>query len=636
MRTLLVFLLATLALPSLVRADPGREYKENILPLLAKYCHNCHFHAKKEGELDLGRYDSFSKAMEVRPMWDNLVKRVEAKEMPPEGSPTPNDEERQKIVAWIRSLPKPANECNQLATDETQHFYRGYVMSRRLTRAEYNNTLRDLLGVDLHAAEKFPTDGSGGEGFDTVGDTLFTSPIHLESYLAAAHRVIDTVLPDDAVELSAELKAAREKLLVAQPTADLAPRDAAYKTLAPFTRRAFRRPVADEELAKYLALFDKAQARGDSYLASLRLAMKGVLVSPHLLFLVEPEPEQEGIYRLGHYQMAQRLSYFIWSSMPDDELLALADQGKLQDAEVLRQQVRRMLSNPKARALGEVFAMQWLDLGKLGGGARPDAKRFPEFDEPLIAALRNETAWFVGSIFQEDRSLLELIDADYTFANERLAAHYGLPGITGPEMRRVSLGDRNRGGVVTQAGVMITTSYPLRTSPVLRGTWVLENLLGVKMPPPPPNVPALPEDDQPSEGLTLRQRLEAHRNNPECASCHARMDPLGFALENFDVLGRWRTEVGGQPVDSSGQLPSGEKVGSPAELKAVLMAKKQEVLRHLTRKMLGFALGRELNKFDQCVIDDTLKALPENNYRSSVLVENIVLSYPFQHRYVKK
>jgi mono/diheme cytochrome c family protein len=636
MRNLLLVTIAVALLPTLAMAEPAKQYQEEILPLLAKYCHKCHNHAKKEGELDLGRYDSFAKALEVRPMWDNLVKRVEAKEMPPEGAPMPSDEERQKLVAWIKALPKPADDCNQLATDETQHFYRGYVMSRRLTRAEYNNTIRDLVGVDLRPADQFPSDGSGGEGFDTVGDTLFTSPIHLEKYLAAAHQVIDTVLPDDGASLSPELKAAREKLLIAEPTNGVAPRDAAQQTLRVFAKRAFRRPVTDEELAKYLALFDKAQSRGDSYIASLRLAFKGILVSPHLLFIVEPEPEQEGVYRLGHYQLAQRLSYFLWSSMPDDELLTLAEQGQLHDNDILRQQVHRMLKDPKARALGEVFAMQWLDLDKLGGGARPDANRFPEFNDELVTALKNETAWFVGSIFQGDRSLLELIDADYTFANERLAAHYGLADVKGPEMRRVSLTDKNRGGVVTQAGVMITTSYPLRTSPVLRGQWVLEHLLGAKVPPPPPNVPALPEDDKPTDGLTLRQRLEAHRSKPECSSCHARMDPLGFSLENFDVLGRWRTEAGGQPVDSSGQLPSGEKVSSPADLKKVLLAKKGEVVRHLTRKMLGYALGRELNKFDQCVITDTMKALNQNNYRSSVLVENIVLSYPFQHRYVKK
>jgi hypothetical protein len=303
---------------------------------------------------------------------------------------------------------------------------------------------------------------------------------------------------------------------------------------------------------------------------------------------------------------------------------------------VLKQQVRRMLRDPRARALGENFGVQWLGLTGLGGAVRPDLKRFPDCDDDLLRAMREEIVLDVAAVFREDRPILELLDGDATFVNDRLASHYGLSGVTGPEFRRVTLPDRNRGGVLGTAAVLTATSYPLRTSPVLRGKWVLEDLLGSKVPPPPPGAGDLPPDDVNPDKLTLRQRLEKHRTKAECASCHARMDPLGFGLENFDPVGRWRTEQNGAPVDAAGELPSGEKFGSPAELKAVLLKRKNEFARHLTRKLLGYAFGRDLNKFDECVISDSLKALEANDYRAEALVEQVVLSYPFRYRYWKQ
>jgi hypothetical protein len=369
---------------------------------------------------------------------------------------------------------------------------------------------------------------------------------------------------------------------------------------------------------------------------SVKLALKGVLISPHFLFLVEPEPDAAGVYRLGHHQLAARLSYFLWASMPDEELSRLADEGKLHDEQVLREQVRRMLADPKAMGFAESFAVQWLGIDTLGTTVRPDAERFPEFDDQLAADMREEAVRLVGAVLTEDRSLLELVDGDYAFVNARLAAHYGLPPVDGEDIQRVELADRVRGGVLGLGAVLTNTSFPMRTSPVLRGKWVLAELLGSPVPPPPPNAGELPEDDQQADGLSLRERLEQHRTKPECASCHQRMDPLGFGLENFDAIGRWRTEQAGRPVDASGTLPSGEKFASPAELKDVLMARKDQIVRNITRKMLGYALGRGLNRFDECVINETMKALAASDYRSGVLIEQVVLSYPFQHRFAKK
>jgi hypothetical protein len=383
-------------------------------------------------------------------------------------------------------------------------------------------------------------------------------------------------------------------------------------------------------------MFDRGYERGDGFEASVKLALEAVLISPNFLFLAEPLPEDEGVYRLGHYELATRLAYFLWASTPDDELLSLAEAQKLYHADVMRAQVRRMLADPKARGFVESFATQWLGIGALGETVKPDPKRFPGFDAELAQSMREEAIALVETIIREDRSLLELIDCDYALVNSRLAEYYGLPPIEGDELRKVKLDDRRRGGVTGLGAVLTVTSLPLRTSPVLRGKWVLEEMLGSAVPPPPPTTPELPKDDRIHDGLTFRQRLEAHRSKPECASCHARMDPLGFGLECFDATGRWRHHVNGQAVDASGQLPSGERFAGPAELKQVLLARKHEFITNLTRKMLGFALGRGLSKFDDCLIKDAVAALEANDYRSHVLIEHIALSYPFQHRYFKK
>lgn len=625
------------------------EYETQVKPILASLCFGCHGEKKAKADLDLQRLATGEMALPHVEMWDKVIERVNAHEMPPEGSRQLNDDQRRIVRAWISRLPRaPETDCTKLATDKTQNFYKGYVMSRRLNRAEYNNAVRDLTGLDLKPGDIFPADGAGGEGFDNNGDALFTSPILMEKYLEAADHVMTLVLHGDAKSIDltrggkgapltmAQLDTARKRVLFVQPSATVKPRDAAKQIVATFARRAFRRPVEDVEIERLLSMFDHAQKRGDSFEASMRLSLKAVLISPNFLFLVEPEPSSEGVYRLGHFPLASRLSFFLWASIPDDELLALAQSGKLHDKGIMREQIRRMLKDPKAKALGESFAIQWLGLEPLGTTVKPDRKKYPQYDDALEQAMRDELVYFFHDVVSNNRSLITLIDSDYTFMNERLAAHYGVSHVKGPAMQRVTLADRNRGGVLGLAGVHTVTSFPLRTSPVLRGKWVLEEILGSKVPPPPPNVPSLPADDEKHDGLSFRQQLEKHRKNPECSSCHSRMDPLGFGLENFDAIGQYRTQLAGQPIDSSGVLPSGEKFSNPAELKRVLLNKKDEVVRNLSRRMLGYALGRSLNKFDQCVIDDAMKAMKGDDYKAVTLIETIVLSYPFQYRFAKK
>lgn len=613
-----------------------QKFEAEVRPLLERYCYACHSSTKKEGELDLAALDNGKKAVQAT-YWPAVIQRFSEKEMPPQGSPSPSDAERSQLFQWMQGLlVHDDGNCNKLATDVTQHFYRGNVMSRRLTRSEYNNTIRDLVGLDFKPADVFPAEGSGGEGFDTNGDALFTNPILLEKYFAAADRIIETVLPDETSQLSPEQLAAREQILIAVPEQSTSPRDAAAKILKAFATRAYRRPATTEEIDQLLALFDKSQTRKDHFLGSLRLALKGILTSPNFLFLVEPEPANEGVYSLGMYPLASRLSYFLWATMPDEQLLALAEDQSLAQPEVLRAQVRRMLADPRVHGMAESFALQWLELAALGEETQLDGGKYPDFNQDLVRSMKGEAIALVETIFREDRSLLEFLASDYVLVDQKLAGHYGIPDIQGNHFRRVSTSDSNRGGLLGLAAMHAATSYPLRSSPVLRGKWVLSVVLGGKVPPPPPDVPNFTPDDATIDGLTLRQRFEQHRKDPKCASCHNRLDPLGFGLENFDAVGRWRKEIGGQPIDATGELPGGEKFSSSAELKQVLLARKKEFLQHLSKKMLGFALGRGLNRFDECVIRDANRALEKLDYRSHVLFEEIVVSFPFRHRFAKK
>lgn len=334
---------------------------------------------------------------------------------------------------------------------------------------------------------------------------------------------------------------------------------------------------------------------------------------------------------IGNFEMASRLSYFLWSSLPDDELWRAALDGSLRSADTLERQVRRMLRDPKAHALVENFAGQWLQLRNLRL-LNPDRGRFPSFDDKLREAMIHETELFFGAVMRGDSSILDFIDSDFTYLNEQLARHYGIPGVKGEQFRRVKLKGHERGGLITQASILTVTSNLTRTSPVKRGKWVLEQLLGTPPPPPPPNVPVLTEDAKALTAATLRLRMEQHRSKPSCAVCHNKLDPLGFGLENFDAVGAWRNQDSGRPVDSSGTLPSGESFRGPKELKAILKAHSPEFSRCLTEKMLTYALGRGLEEYDRCAVDQIVKSLEPGRYRFSALVLLIVKSDPFQKR----
>ena len=425
--------------------------------------------------------------------------------------------------------------------------------------------------------------------------------------------------------------ASRGRVFLCRPPNPSAEASCAREILAPLARRAFRRPVNEADLAMLLAFYDAGRRTGD-FDAGIRRALTRILVDPEFLFRLEVDPPDAApgvAYRLTDLELASRLSFFLWSSIPDDELLDLAAGERLHDPAVLGRQVRRMLADPRATALVTNFAAQWLHLRNMRR-VTPDVNRFPEFDDNLRRAFRRETELFVASQLRDDRGVADLLTADYTFVNERLARHYGIPGVYGSRFRRVSL-DGARGGLLGHGSVLTVTSHATRTSPVLRGKWVLENILGAPPPPPPADVPGLDENRAGETPRSVRERLERHRANPVCASCHARMDPLGFALESFDAIGRWRTHDDGVPLDTSAALPDGTAFDGPAELRALLWSRREAFAKTVTAKLLTYALGRGLEHYDLPAIRRIVReAAPDHRWSS--IVAGIARSVPFTMR----
>lgn len=401
------------------------------------------------------------------------------------------------------------------------------------------------------------------------------------------------------------------------------------RIISELAARAFRRPLAPGEADPYVAVAESARTRGGSFEHGVSVGLRAILVSPDFLFRIERPAGAAGRPQpLTDYELASRLSYFLWSSMPDAELLSHAADGSLRRPDVLRTQVKRMLADPKSAALADNFADEWLEVRRLES-ITPDRDRFPDFDDYLRDSMTRETRLFVSNLLRADASILDLIDGDYTFLNERLAAHYGIPGVKGPAFRKVALTGTFRSGVLTHGSVLTVSSYATRTSPVLRGKWVLENFLNAPPPPPPPNVPSL-NDAAVGSSVSLRQQLEEHRANPVCASCHTRMDPLGFGLENYDAVGTWRDKDGAVAIDSSGVLPDGRSFHGADGLKTILRGQKDAFANAMTSKMLTYALGRGVENADRPVIDRIVQELRANDYRASTLVSEIVNSLPFQ------
>jgi hypothetical protein len=423
----------------------------------------------------------------------------------------------------------------------------------------------------------------------------------------------------------------RRAIFACRPNVTIGEEGCARKILANLARRAYRRPVSNAQVNSLLAFY---RQKKPSFEAGIRMALRRMLVDPAFLFRIERDPmgiQPETSYQVSDLELASRLSFFLWSSIPDDELLDLGEKGRLRDPLVLQQQIKRMLADSRSAALVQNFAGQWLYIRNMRSVA-PDPDIFPEFDENLREAFRRESELLVETMLREDRSVLDLLDADYTFVNERLARHYGIPNIYGSHFRRVQLGGHPRRGLLGQGSILTVTSYATRTSPVLRGKWVMENILGAPPPPPPPNVPSLKEKKEDGLALTMRQRLTQHRARPACASCHAQMDPLGFALENFDAIGKWRVTDENAQIDASGVLPDGTAFQGPVELRSILLSRKEQFARTATEKLLTYALGRGLEYYDAAAVRKIMQQTASSGYRWSSLILEIVRSAPFQMR----
>ncbi|MBI3895042.1 MAG: DUF1592 domain-containing protein [Acidobacteria bacterium] len=423
----------------------------------------------------------------------------------------------------------------------------------------------------------------------------------------------------------------RRKIFACYPTAPAEEEPCARKILTTLARSAYRRPVTAEDTEPLLKLYRSGRSQG-GFEVGIETALERILAGPEFLFRIERDPSSVApgtAYRISDVELASRLSVFLWSSIPDEELLSLAEGGKLRDPAILEQQARRMLVDPRSKALVESFAGQWLSLRGLSS-VIPDPLVFPEFDENLRQAFVREAELFFETIMREDRSVVELLSADYTFLNERLARFYGIPNVYGSHFRRVTLTNENRRGLLGKGSVLMATSYPNRTSPVSRGKWILENILGT--PPPPPNVPSLKDNGQNGKMLSMRERMEEHRKNPACAVCHKLMDPLGFALENFDGLGKWREKEGDTLVDPSGQLPDGTKFQGPAGLGEALLKNPEQFVNTFTERLLTYGLGRGVEYYDIPALRKILREAAPSDYRWSSLILGIIKSTPFQMR----
>ena len=602
----------------ILESNPKKTSEYREFEFIKRYCLECHSGEKPKASLDLSRFDSMDKILSEALLWDDILIRLSQGDMPPKEADLPTLNERSEFLNWVESsLQKAACQSGPHA---------GPAVLRRLNRAEYSASVRDLLDIHFDAGEALPSDGSGGEGFDNASETLFISPIHAEKYMDAARVAVEYAFADPR---------SLRRFLVAEPDEKTSPEVAARRVIEDFLPRAFRRSIPESEILEYLALFHAAYKADPSFMVAIRLTLQAVLISPKFLFIAEEPNFDSKPHKVTDHELASRLSYFLWGSLPDDELLKAADEGNLSDSRILQEQFKRMLGSQnsrKVRNFSQNFVEQWLGTRALGREFKPD-KSIRGYDSELEGGMKYEPVFFFHEILTENRSLLDLLKADYTYVNRRLARHYRIKGEFREQPKRVQLTDENRrGGLLSMAAVLAVSSYPHRTSPVLRGKWILETILGDPPPPPPSNVPELEESANSVSSESLRQRLELHRQDVACAQCHDRIDPLGFGLENYGVLGRWRDKYEGHTVDARGALPDGTTFSGPGELKLALLGRKDQFVRHLTKKMLGYALGRGLTYYDYCAVNSIVDKLRANDYKSHHLLFGIIQSVPFRFK----
>jgi hypothetical protein len=593
--------------------------EQPVRDFLSKHCLNCHSTAKMKGDVDLQKLPTDDESF--LELWENARNALATSEMPPPEKPQPTAAERDAVIAWIdRLLDGPGGDT---PSDP------GWVTTHRLTRTEYNRTIKDLLGVEGDPAEAFPADSAGGAGaFDNQSDTLYVSPLLMERLLDVSLMVVEKAKPERLDWVQPE----KDKKGAVTPATQ---RKAAETGLLAFLPRAWRRPVPRTEVQNLLKVYDRAIKKNNvTHDDALRLTYAAALTSPNFIFRIETFKPGAEPYALGPYDLANRLSYFLWSTMPDAVLFKAAADGSLSTPEGLTAQVTRMLADPKAEILPRQFMGQWLGTDELAGGLGPDPKLVKGYSTALRSAMMAEPAVFFANLLTQNGSLSDLIDCNYVYVNRELAEHYGLSGVRDDGFVRVAVNDGRRGGLITMAGVLAITSRPSRTSPVIRGKWILQELLSYPPPPAPPNVPPLPENEDGKANVgTLRQRLERHRTDPACNGCHQRIDPLGFGLENYDALGRWRTRGDhGEQLDTVGTMPTGETFDGPAALKKLLATRRDRITQTMVERMLTYALGRPIARHDRSTVRQITARLASDGYHAQTLIREVVLSLPFRSK----
>ena len=652
-----ILLLATLWAVPMVHVSAQRPADSGaIKPLVEQFCFQCHGSQIQTAGINLAALIGQQPLVRNRETWSRVIGALEVGKMPPQGMPQPSDAQRRQLLdALVDSI----DNFDYSSIDNP-----GYELMRRLSNEEYDNTIRDLFGVDLKPAERFPSELTGASGFENSANTLFLQPSLMERYIAAAERVVELALPAEPTTLAH--RRSRALVFVARPGAATSEDQAAQQILEQFLLRSYRRPPLESELTLVVGQYRRARESGQDFETAIKKAVQAVLISPKFLLRVEAGSDTDQPFRVSSWELASRLSYFLWGSMPDDQLFDLAARNKLHDSQVFSRQVQRMLDDPKADSLGGTFAAQWLGFRHVGTRIWLDPIDNPWCTATLMTAMRNESAMFFMSLLRDDQPIRRLIDADYTFVNQELATTlYGWDGIKGEQMRRVRLKDPNRGGILGQGSILALTSNYKETSPVKRGNYILETVLGTPPPPPPPNAGVLDEEVQNLKGLSFREKLEMHSSNETCRACHSRIDPLGFSLENFDYFGRWRDsyhfrtkvdkrEDGDEVVivedtnvfteeryyknvykeiDAAGALPDGTSFSGPTGLKRSLLAQRHDdLVRQVVSRMLSYALGRQLEYYDESAVRRIIGALEDNDYRFQTLLQGVASSYPFQYK----
>ena len=631
-----------LAMPLVIVAQPDdprqKHYGRSVRSVLMKHCFSCHNGEDKKAGINFDNYFFISSLVREGELFQKIVGEIKNRTMPPDNRPPLTQTEIDTVTFYINSYLETA-----LAEKDP-----GVIAPRRLNNQEYKYAIKDLLNVDINVDSIFPSDPSGGAGFDNHASVLYLSPLLLERYFDTADNLLESLfadtkawrnlVPEYKENIFTSLRNFWYRTFLKKDVSLEKPTQFASKILLPFATLAYRGFLSPEEKSSLLKFFKETYVlyadKTDRFDESIKETMKLMLVSHSFLYRIERDPDIKGAYEISNFELASRLSFFLWSSIPDQALLDVAYREELHDPKVLEREVKRMLKDPKAKRLSEHFAIQWLELKKLKDPTlEVDRDMFPAFTPALRDLMVNEVELFFNHVLLESKNLLELIDSKYSFINETLANHYGLQDVEGDNMRKVYFTEDHRGGVLGMAGVLTATSLPTRTSPVLRGKWVLEQILGTPPPPPPADVPDLEASHDTTKSVeTLRVLLDRHRADPACSSCHQAMDPIGLGLENFDGVGRWRNAYGTEIIDASGVMKTGEPFNGPADLRKILLGKKELFAKNFSQKMLSFALGRSIKFKDSPTVKHLQETMLTSDFNSQALIIELIKSYPFRYK----